>query len=325
MADTNAPKTQTPESPKIETAMKLNEIESHLNSLMDNIQRQNLNHSQIQNTLFSLQQQMELVKSKVELDKQKNETLLKHMSVVLADLKNTVKTKYRTVEDIPGIRVPRWYQVTILFDLNTVLGNPYQAQQILEFEGSIGISPDGPFVATQVTPLWQPLDLDYTVYANTDLNTTPQTRIENVVVGRYLPATLYGNIAKNLGRVNSRSIGYNSPSLTQLDAAFQATAPLIPLPYDQKGVFSDLPEFDIDVKITGNGRLWTDIPIAAQAFFGNKGNPVFLGTLGIFEKNDRITVIAKMSKKTEIYGRLKLVFHGYQILNPIILADLLGY
>ena len=316
MADTNAPKTPTPESPKIETAMKLNEIEGHLNSLMDNIQRQNLNHSQIQNTLFSLQQQMELVKSKVELDKQKNETLLKHMSVVLADLKNTVKTKYRTVEDIPGIRVPRWYQVTILFDF-TISDLGYQSQPISQFEGSIGISPDGPFIATQVTPLWQPLDLDYEDYANPQLNTFVPSSIENVVIGRYLPTTLYGNIAKNLGRVNTRSNGYNTPSLAQLNAGTAIG--------ENRGVFNDFPEFDIDVKITGNGRLWTDIPAPAQAFFGNKGNPLYLGTLGIFEKNDRITVIANMSRKTNVYGRLKLVFHGYQILNPIILADMLGY
>ncbi len=314
MADTNSPKTPTPESPKIETAMKLNEIENHLNSLMDNIQRQNLNHSQIQNTLFSLQQQMELVKSKVELDKQKNETILKHMSVVLADLKNTVKTKYRTVDDIPGIRVPRWYQVTILFNLAEDFGNPYQAQQILELDGSIGISPEGPFIATQVTPLWQPLDLDPEDYTNIALNTIPPSNITNVTIGRYLPATLYGNIAKNLGRPNTRSTGYNTPSLGQLDD----TNP-------SGGVFNDLPEFDIDVKITGNGRLWSDLPSPAQAFFGNKGNPVFLGTLGIFEKNDRITVIAKMTRQSNVYGRLKLVFHGYQILNPIILADMLGY
>ncbi len=324
MAETTNPKAQDPNTPKPEHIMKLNEIENHLGSLMDNIQKQNLNHSQIQNTLFSLQQQMDLVKSKVELDKQKNDTLLKHMSIVLSDLKNLVKTKYRTVEDVPGIRVPRWYQVTLLFDINASL-NPYQSQPISQNEGSIGISPDGPFIVTQVTPLWQPLDLDYTQYSNPYLNTAPQTDLENVVIGRYLPTTIYGNVAKNLGRVNSTSNGYNTPSLTQLDAHLQAGVPPIPLAREDFGVFNDLPEFDITVKIDGNGRLWNDLPTASEAFFGNKGNPVFLGTLGIFEKNDRIDVIAKMSRNTNIYGRLKLVFHGYQILNPIILADLLGY
>jgi hypothetical protein len=295
-----------------ESIEKIDEMESQLNEMLDAIQKQNHNQSQLQNSLLLLQQHMNTIKSQVDLDKQKNDSLLSTMSKILEDLKVTAKPKYVSIEDIPGVRIPRWYDVNIdVYDPNTRFagGNfsPFQ-------QGTIGINPDGPFVVTQVTCLWQPLDIRPGQYAEPFINPSLPSSILNVPIGRYLPVSAFCLVTNNLGRTNAVGLGFNTPSLTQLNSPTLISGPL-----------ADIPEFDIEIKITGNGRLWNDTPSFGHAFYGDAGQPLYVATRGIFEKNDRITVIAKDSRVVEYYGRLKVSFHGYQILNPIIVSDYIGY
>jgi|LauGreDrversion4_2_1035121.scaffolds.fasta_scaffold69994_3 hypothetical protein len=298
---------------------KLSSFENQVNQLLDDIQRHNLNQSQIQNTLLSLQQQMNTIKSQVDMDKQKNTNLITNMSRIFQDIKKTYQPKYKSIEDIPGVRIPRWYDVNIDVLPKDERRNEI-GQYISELVGTIGINPDGPFVVTQITPLWQVLDIRYEKYANPWLD-YPGNPIRVPIIGRYLPISANCLVSNNLGRTNSFSLGYNTPSLSQLDN--QPTTVVPPVP--EQGILTDIPEFDLEIKITGNGRLWNDQPSVGHAFYGDGGQPLYTGIAGIFEKNDRITVLAKEKVDVRYYGRLKLSFHGYQILNPIVVADLIGY
>lgn len=305
---------------RLEMEEKLSSFEQQVNKLLDDIQKQNLNQTQIQNTLLSLQQQMNTIKSQVDLDKQKNTSLITNMSRIFQDIKKTYQPKYRSIEDIPGVRIPRWYDVNI--DVYPKIERKDElGQYIYELSGTIGINPDGPFVVTQITPLWQALDTRYEKYANPYLDGTAELKpIRTPIIGRYLPISANCLISNNLGRTNAFSIGYNTPSLSQLDNTALAT-----IDQSKQGILTDIPEFDLEIKITGNGRLWTDQPTVGHAFYGDGGQPLYTGISGIFEKNDRITVVATERVDVQYYGRLKLSFHGYQILNPIVVADLIGY
>lgn len=326
-ASTVAPSSPAVATP-LPTAMKIEEMETQLNSLLESIQKQNLSHAQIQNTLFSLQQQMELIKTQIDLEKTNNSYLLKQMKIVFEDLKKTVKPKYRCVDDLPGIRVPKWYNVDINFPASDAL----EFISNTEFEGTrsesgtIGITPDGPFIVTQITPFWQyldPIPAKETVLGTTFRMSNPtydfagSEYILQMYSGRYLPVSIYSLACKSLGRVNT---SFNIPSLSQLNSDKDSA-----IGQNAMGVWNDIPEFAIQIKITGNGRLWADNPIPGHNLYGDGGKPLFTGTAGIFERNDRITVRADMLRNIIPYGRLKVVFHGYQILNPIVAADLLGY
>ena len=117
-------------------------------------------------------------------------------------------------------------------------------------------------------------------------------------------------------------MGYNTPSLSALAGVVTG------------GVLSDLTEFEVSIKVAGNGRLWTNTPLPTADLFGTNGYPTFVGTQGIFEKLDHIQITAIV--KTDLGNpdaiisnvqnrKLRICFHGYQILNPITLCDVLGY
>ncbi len=296
---------------------KLGDMELQLSEMLDAIQKQNHNQSQLQNTLLLLQQQMNTIKSQVDLDKSQNDNIISTMSKILEDLKVTAKPKYVIIEDIPGIRIPRWYDVNIDVYPQQERGEGFNYSNRLV--GTIGINPEGPFVVKQMTCLWQPLDIRNSRYANPYVISTTNI-IENIPIGRYLPISAFCLVSNSLGITNSFSTGYNTPSLSQLSNSLGAQ--------NRWGILKDIPEFDLEIKITGNGRLWNDTPSFGHAYYGDDGQPLYLGTSGIFEKNDRISVIATSTrsvKEVNYYGRLKISFHGYQILNPIIVADYIGY
>jgi hypothetical protein len=292
------------------------DVESKLSKLLDDIQKNNLNQSQIQNTLLSLQQQMNTIKSQTDMEKQRNTNLISNMSRIFQDIKKTYQPKYKSIEDIPGARIPRWFDVNI--DVHPKDERfTENGQYIYELIGTIGINPDGPFVVTQVTPLWQALDTRYEKYADPYI-TPVGVPIDVPIIGRYLPVSANCLVSNNLGRTNAFSLGYNTPSLSQLSTSNNTFL-------NRSGPICDIPEFDIEIKITGNGRLWNDYPTPGHAFYGDGGQPLYTAIGGIFERNDRITVSATEVKGVRYYGRLKLSFHGYQILNPIVVSDLIGY
>jgi hypothetical protein len=146
-------------------------------------------------------------------------------------------------------------------------------------------------------------------------------------VGRIIPASSFSNLVNQLGRTNTVGLGYNNPSLSGLDGVDLA---------GERGLLGDLENFDVQIKIQGNGRLFTNTPVASAGLYAFKGLPFFTGIGGIFEKSDRISVTATLKTDSfaalgtgnnSAYGakKLKICFHGYQILNPIIVSDLLGY
>ncbi len=77
----------------------------------------------------------------------------------------------KTIDDVPGVRIPKWYRVDVDFNENvTTVG-----------KGSVEIEPDGPFVATQVQVYWR-------VSALASDGVTAQTGD-----GLTLPTTIFAN------------------------------------------------------------------------------------------------------------------------------------
>ena len=327
--------TNTPPTPDIsasapaaasspQEAVRLEDLERQVVELSDSVQKQSISQAQFQSSMLTIQQQLSTLKASVDSEKQRQKSTLEQMSRILSLLKTTVMPKYKSVEDVPGIRIPRWFDVVL--DFSTSFQNPYVDGSGLQPGSSylptaiqsISIGPDGPFIVTQITPLLQ-------ITAGLDVN-----RIEagssRAEVGRILPATSYQQLANNLGKTNTVGTGYNTPSLAELtwNDGFSLAAPV------NWGILADMSEFDISIKVLGNGRLWTNTPISTADLFGTKGYPTFTGTQGIFERSDRIQVTASI-KNDLLIGtydgnrKLRICFHGYQILNPITLCDVLGY
>lgn len=328
MSTNNNPNNQqaggpTPPAPVLD--LKIEDMENQIKDLMTSIQKQDSNQTQALSAILTLQQQLTNAKENLELEKVKYNSLKDRVSWILDALKKNIHTKYRSIEDIPGIRIPRWYDVNLEFTEEYYDFNNVSSQFVPALTATVSVSPDGPFIVTQITPLVQVTSRFYAIPVKAaDYSVHPE-------IGRILPASAYSNIVNNLGRTNTSTVfGYNSPSLSQLDAINIVDT-------DLSGVLQELDEFDVQIKINGNGRLYTNTPVSTAGLYAFKGLPFFTGIAGIFEKSDRISVTATLKTKQEVnkgtidnpapYGtkRLKICFHGYQILNPIIVSDLLGY
>ena len=199
------------------------------------------------------------------------------------------------IEDIPGVRTPRWYEVAIDFT---------QGDTALRFN-SAEIAPDGPFVVTQVAPYWLVTD---TTAAN--FFGPPAT----APTGRTLPCTAYPMIAKSV----AWQAGLAAPAagVVPLGDLFNST--------QNEGMLFDIPEFSFQIEISGSGRFWTNQRIPAADFYGWGGQPLYLGHQGWVERTDRIVVHATPEVTIPHTGRVRMVFQGYQILGPISITDALG-
>ena len=202
------------------------------------------------------------------------------------------------IEDIPGIRTPKWYVVDVEFT---------KGDNSVRFN-SAEIAPDGPFIITQAAPWWKITDTDATDFYGT--STVAPT-------GRTLPCTatpfLLNSGITSIGADQTGTLVGQNIGVADL---FGGTAGIAAL--------SDIPEFSFQIEISGSGRYWTNLKIPAAAYYGWGGQPNYYGIQGWVERTDRITVHCTPDVAVPHDGKVQFVFEGYQILGPINLAEQLS-
>lgn len=279
--------------------MSTEEIDFHLKKLKDSFQKQQITQSQLQAGLANLQQQLSSTKTISENEVKGLEDELNRLVDNLKRLSNSMNPKFKSIEDIPGIRTPKWYQVDV----------PFEYLENAEKIGSIQINAEGPFVITQITVFWEFQDTDDDHFANpVAAGSTP--------VGRIVPCTAFPMIVNNLGYTNSTT-AYTTPSLAQLTNTNGANTTWGPL--------SDIPEFNFQIEIGGSGRFWTNQPIPAAVLYGYGGQPLYMGIQGWLERSDRLIVHAIPLFALRNTGKVRMCFHGYQILSHVSISEALGY
>ncbi len=191
------------------------------------------------------------------------------------DLDKQSVQRPRSIDDIPGVRTPQWYTVEIDFE---------SGETVTKF-GTSEIAPEGPFIITQINPLFQILDT--TVAANQ--------------LGRMIPVSGSYAYYQQLGG----SAGTDT-------VATVSTA------------IANVPEFTFQIEIQGSGRFWTDLKVPGAFFYGN-GNPLYTGIMGWVDYSDRLKIHATPERAVPLKGKVLFGFHGYQILNPVKLTQMLGF
>lgn len=202
------------------------------------------------------------------------------------------------IEDIPGIRTPKWYVVDVEFT---------KGDSSVRFN-SAEIAPDGPFIITQAAPWWKITDTDAADFYGS--STVAPT-------GRVLPCTatpfLLNSGITSIEAFQTGTLVGQSIGVADL---FGGTAGVAAL--------SDIPEFSFQIEISGSGRYWTNLKIPAAAYYGWGGQPNYYGIQGWVERTDRITVHCTPDVAIPHDGKVQFVFEGYQILGPINLAEQLS-
>lgn len=285
------------------------EIESHLKKISDTLQKQSVTHNQLQGIVSNLQQQVTAYKNQAEGQTKQLDTEIKKVVESLQELSESLRPRYKDIDDIPGLRIPKWYEVDVDFEVGDT------AEKIK----SIQINPEGPFVVTQITPLWQVSStnsIDY--FANTIVAAGPT--LADVPGGRILPNTAFPMIVRNLGITNTTSVGFNTPSLSQLCSTVSGG-----VGNPSSGPLRDIPEIDFQIEIGGSGRYWTNQVVPAAAFYGVMGQPLYLSVPGWVERSDRIVIHATPTVAIPHNGTVRFGLHGYQIMAHISIAEALGY
>lgn len=202
------------------------------------------------------------------------------------------------IEDIPGIRTPKWYVVDVEFT---------KGDSSVRFN-SAEIAPDGPFIITQAAPWWKITDTDATDFYGS--STVAPT-------GRVLPCTatpfLLNSGITSIGADQTGTLVGQSIGIADLFGGTNGIASL-----------QDIPEFSFQIEISGSGRYWTNLKIPAAAYYGWGGQPNYYGIQGWVERTDRITVHCTPDVAVPHDGKVQFVFEGYQILGPINLAEQLS-
>ena len=270
--------------------MNQQELEMHLQRVSESIQRQNLSQTQLQTLITTLQQQLSILKNDNDSSVRSLQGEITLLQNKLSEVESSNTPVIRDLDDIAGVRTPKWYDVNIDFT----------AGDSTRKFGSIEINPDGPFVITQVTPVFQ--------FSN-DL-----TGSDVPLRGRSVPITAFPMLVGNLGSSNANPTMQNSTTETPA-SVFDAT----------DGSLGIIPEFSLEIEIAGSGRYWTNQPVHGACFYGYFGQPLFLGVQGWVERTDRIVVNVSPEVAVPKDGTLRVSFHGYQILGHVNISEALGY
>jgi hypothetical protein len=151
--------------------------------------------------------------------------------------------------------------------------------------GNVTIDPEGPFVITQIVP----------GFLITDAPSGTAS-----FIGRNVPCSASAIIYNQLG---------SSGTITDVSGPINAV----------------IPELVFELEIGGSGRLWTNQPVSAAAFYGFP-QPLITGVAGWIDPTDTFKVYATPIKAMPVTGTVEFVMHGYQILNPNIrLSKFLGF
>lgn len=275
------------------------ELTKSLQAVLDSSQQQNANLTQLQKLIIDLQKDIvECRENSIKnIDNQKQK--LSMLSTDLKQIADHLVLNTKDIEGIPGVRTPKWYDVYIEFDY---------LDASLKFN-SVQINPEGPFVITQITPIWE--------YGND--SRTADVQPGSVVVGRTVPCSAFPMMVNNFGITNTTDTGYNTPSYAQIFNTFRSASGGV------DGVLAAIPEFDFQIEVAGSGRFFTNQPIPAPAFYGYFETPNFLGTQGWAERGDKIVIHATPTVPVPNKGRVHFVLHGYQILGNVNISESLGY
>lgn len=227
-------------------------------------------------------------------------------TAVLEDLQERLKRSsswnrsVKDLEDLPGLKVPKWYMVEIPFDYGDTSSKT----------GEVIISAEGPFVCTQIQTYYRITDTDPLHYAATRIDLDP---LSSTAVGRLISATSFFPLMGDLQVCRF------------LDWQTQFSAYTDVLGSYSIGLGHVYPEFDLQIHIEGSGRAWAGDRTPAAAFYG-VGNPLFTGISGVVEHSDRIEVLGAPSiPKVTLAGKLTTVFHGYHIGGTVDFYESLGY
>ena len=274
-----------------------------VNSLANLIREQNHTISSLQTTVAALQSDLMAQKGRSLKEEELQRHKLSEMSTRLQEV-DRWSNVVRDLEDIPGVRTPRWYEVDVQFE---------RGDSQLRFNSS-EISPDGPFIITQMQPY-------YTYTEDTTSTDFENITSQKAVAGRTVPCTAYPFLLGSLGSVNNPQSGVGTEPFTNTligDLADSAAIPSVPTPLNA------IPEFSFQIEIAGSGRFWTNRALPASAFYG-ESNPLYSGIAGWVERTDRIVVHCTPEVSIPIGGRVRFVFHGYQILGHVNIGQALGY
>lgn len=215
----------------------------------------------------------------------------------------SLRSKVQNLEDVPGVRTPRWYVVDIDFTYGATSPQFNSTQ----------ISADGPFICTQIQPYYLVTDTNYLHYQG-DFGGTPNPNpiAAPLAAGRYLPCTASVVLSNSLKTL---------PVFAATGApGFSNAANTL-----EKGPLRDFPEFSFQIQVAGSGTFWTqNRTVPAAAFYGFT-EPLYTGVQGFVERTDRIVVYANPETPIPLDGRVRMVFHGYQILGDVKIAQMLGY
>jgi len=262
------------------------------------VRESNIQLNQLQSTISSLQSEVMSLKSRNLKEEEVSRLKLDGLEKKLSEV-DRWSNIVRDLEDIPGVRTPRWYEVDVTFD---------QGDTQLRFN-SAEISPDGPFVITQMQPY-------YTYTQDTTAGFVNVTG-NKAVAGRTVPCSAFPFLLNQLGGVTDATgvTQFTNALIGDLAEVGTATDPT-PL--------NAIPEFSFQIEIAGSGRFWTNRAIPAAAFYG-EFNPLYSGIAGWVERTDRIVVHCTPNTTIPIGGRVRMVFHGYQILGHVNIGQALGY
>ncbi len=290
---------------------KNKKVSEDLKQVSGTVQGQLQSQTQMQNALLEIQRSIGDFKKELSELSTENVGKIDDFAKEIKLLANALQPEVRDLDSIPGVRTPKWYQAIISFDYRD------NAEKFT----SIDVNPEGPFVITQITPLWIVGDGRTTIGGNLKEYFVNGNLLNADVIasGRTLPCTAFPMISKALGYTNTDGSGSNTPSMSQLFYRAPNTDP------DTWGVLSDIPEVFFQIQVAGTGKFWTNQPVSAAAFYGYFGRPLDVGVLGWVDRGDRLTISATPSVTMPHLGRVCVVFHGYQILGDVSISKELGY
>jgi hypothetical protein len=273
-----------------------------LETMSQTLRESNIALNQLQATVTSLQQELMSQKSRGLKEEELTRMKLGEYEKKLSEV-DRWSNVVRDLEDIPGVRTPRWYEVDVTFA---------RGDTTLSFN-SAEISPDGPFVITQMMPY-------YTYTEDTTTAAFEKITSQKAVAGRTVPCSAYPFLLSSLGNTTGQAAIYTGALIGDLcdptaggGGGAAAPAPL-----------SAIPEFSFQIEIAGSGRFWTNRAIPAASFYG-EFNPLYAGIAGWVERTDRIVLHCTPETAVPIGGRVRMVFHGYQILGHVNIGQALGY
>lgn len=244
----------------------------------------------------------ELKKEVSGLKNQRDEILLKESQSLskiedrFDDLDSWVNVA-KTLQDIPGLRSPKWYKVEIPFTFG---------DKQSKFS-SVQISATGPFICTQLQAYYRITDTTREHY--TPHNQPSSNFPTSNAAGRMLQATAYN---ATLGYYTHAYKFYSVTSQTDfLSTLFSSYTSFTGLSRYEGWNY---PDFDVSIELANSNRKWTGVQkIPSAALYGVYG-PLHLGCPGLVKSADSLVVHAvPTTNDVHLSGVFTLEFHGYQI------------